>query len=511
MKATTRIGPPLLHPSSFILHPSPTSWRLVAGKLSAFVGIALLAAFCGSAVAVAGLNALYLAASVLGCIFILLDFRIGVVLLIVLMPVSRSYLFPHAMLGITGLNPLNLLLVATLGSCLLHGLSDGSIRRFVPRPLLWLYVAPIVIAGALGARHVGDIAPAFFIYDVLEFDSAAGYIRDLVVKPLLLVIFALLVGAAVSKSAKPEKFLIPMLISIWVMGLIIIVFVCLWGISLRELANDSSRGLLSKSLGMHVNDLGRLYAAAYALLLFTWAESVQARLRVALVASMALVVVALMLTFSRGGFLAFVVVNVLFLLWRRSAKTLVFLGLLAAIALIFLPGAVYDRIATGYGSGLNAISAGRIEGIWLPLLPEVLRSPIYGNGLGSILWSEAMRVGAGVTVLGVRQAHSAYLETILDMGIVGLILLGAYFVHALKGFRVLSVDPALSPTLRGFHLGAAAGLVSFLIAGIAGSYLTPVAEQTFLWLAIGMMYGQLARKTGASSALASACPGPASR
>jgi O-antigen ligase len=286
-----------------------------------------------------------------------------------------------------------------------------------------------------------------------------------------------------------------MLFSVWVMGLIIIVFVSLWGVSLGELANDSSRGFLSKTLGIHVNDLGRLYAVAYALLIFTWAESREPGLRVALLASMGLVVVALMLTFSRGAFLGFIVVNVLFLLWRRNAKTLIFLGLLAAVALILLPGAVYDRIATGYGNGLNAISAGRIEGIWLPLLPEVLRSPIYGSGLGSILWSDAMRVGGGVTVLGVAQAHNAYLETLLDMGIAGLIFLCAYFVHVWKGFRAFSVDPALSPTLRGFYQGAAAGLVSFLVAGIAGSYLTPVTEQIFLWLAVGMMYGQRARKT----------------
>jgi O-antigen ligase len=240
---------------------------------------------------------------------------------------------------------------------------------------------------------------------------------------------------------------------------------------------------------MHANDLGRLYAIAYALLLFTWAETRPAGLRLALLATMALVIVALVLTFSRGAFVGFVAVNVLFLIWRRNVKTLVFLGLLVVAALFLLPGAVYERLATGYGQGLDAITAGRIEGIWLPLLPEVLRSPLYGNGLGSILWSEAMRTGAGVTILGVAQAHSAYLETVLDMGIAGLIALCAYFAHVWKGFRALGSDAALSPALRGFFQGAAAGLLCFLIAGFAGSYLTPVAEQCFLWLAIGMMYG----------------------
>src|SRR5216683_3644346 len=206
------------------------SRRRVAIKLFSFGGIALLGAFWGFVVAVAGLNALYLCVSLIGCAFILLDFRIGVVLLILSMPISRSYVFPHAMLGITGLNPLNLLLVATLGSCLLHGLFDGSLRRFAPRPLLWLYIVPILVAGTLGSRHVGDIAPAFFMYDQVEFHDAAGYVRDLVVKPLSLVIFALLVSAAVSKSEKPEKFLVPTLISIWVMGSMVIVFVSQSGV-----------------------------------------------------------------------------------------------------------------------------------------------------------------------------------------------------------------------------------------------------------------------------------------
>jgi hypothetical protein len=79
-------------------------------------GIVLLGMLCGVVVAVAELNALYLCVSLICCVFILRDFRIGVVLLILLMPLSASYFFPHAMLGVTGLNPLNLLLMCTLFS-----------------------------------------------------------------------------------------------------------------------------------------------------------------------------------------------------------------------------------------------------------------------------------------------------------------------------------------------------------------------------------------------------------
>jgi O-antigen ligase len=252
---------------------------------------------------------------------------------------------------------------------------------------------------------------------------------------------------------------------------------------------------------MHANELGRMYEVSYALLLFTWAESKEWRLRFVLLASMGLVMVALMLTFSRGAFLGFIVINALFLLWHRNLKTLILGVLVAAVVLFLLPEAVYDRVTTGFGrgfgSGSDMISAGRIDHLWLPLLPEVPRSPIYGHGLGSILWSEPMRRGAGVTFLAVGHPHNAYLQALLDMGIAGLILVCAYLAHVWKGFRTLSVDPALSPTLRGFFLGASAGLLALLISYLTDSSLLPRPEQAFLWLAIGMMYGQ--RANGRSS------------
>ena len=469
--------------------------RFRQGSLSQwplFTGVVLLCALCGAAIGVAETNGLYLCLSLIGCAFILYDFRIGVVLLILLMPVSNSSVFPRAMLGITGLNPLNLLLAGTLASCLLQGLFDGSIRRFLPTPLLWLYVVPFLIAGVMGAGHFDEIAPGYFMYNMVSFDTLGGYVRDEVVKPLFTVAFALLVGAAVLKSEKPESFLVPALISIWVMGAIVIVFVAQSGVALGQLADSESRSFLS-ALGMHANDLGRLYAVAYALLLFTWAESKEPGIRLALLASIAVVVVALMLTFSRGAFTGFIVVNALFLWWRLNARTVIVAAFLAGGAAFVLPDAVYDRITTGFGFGLNEISAGRIEGIWLPLLPDVMRNPVFGSGLGSILWSEAIRVGGGISILGVAQAHSAYLETVLDMGIAGLVLVCVYFLRVWKGFRALGIDTALSPALRGFYQGAAAGLLSFLVAGFTGSYLAPRPEQVFLWLAIGMMYGQHAR------------------
>src|SRR4051812_10776126 len=479
-------------------HTRPSLLRK-AGVLAA---IALFGLAWGGVVAMAGVNALYLCVSLIGCAFILRDFRIGVALLIVLMPISRSWMFPHAMLGVTGLNPFNLLLVATVGSLLLHGLSEKNRGPLVPRPLLWLYIVPIIAAGVLGSGHVNEIPSFLLDGNVIEFENASGYFRDMVMKPLIMVVFALVVGAAVARSDKPERFLYPAVAAIWVMSALVIVFVLLSGTSLKDMAGSESREVLS-ALGMHANSLGRLYVSAYALLLFTWAESKSSGFRLALLVSMVVVVVALVLTFSRGAFLSFVLVNVLYLVWRRNARTWMLFGLLAACVLVALPGAVYDRVLMGVGSGsVDTISAGRIDYLWLPLLPELARSPIYGHGLGSIMWSEPMRTGGGITFLPVEHPHNAYLQAVLDMGIIGLVLLCAYFWHVWKGLRALSRDAALSPTLRGFYAGSAAGLASLLLSYFTDSSLTPGVEQSFLWLSVGMMYGHASKALHSARAAA---------
>jgi len=453
--------------------------------LGVVLGAGLMILFWGAAIAIAEVNAVLLFASLLACVFILLDFRVGVVLLIVLMPLSQSALFPHQMAGVTGLNPINVLLAATFVSYLLRALGDRGLKLFLPPRLFWLYLVPFLFAGVLGSRHVGEIAPSVYFYELVEFHDAAGYFRDVVVKPAFLVLFALLVGGAVMRSRDPEKFIVPAMVSIWAMGLLVVVFVGISGVTLDRLSGGTARQFLSP-LGLHANDLGRLYATAYALLLFTFAATERRALKLALAASMLLVVCALVLTFSRGAFLGFIMVNGLFIVTRRDPRGFLFGAVVVSGLLFLLPGTMWDRVTAGLGGDMNAVTAGRTGEIWLPLLPELWRSPFIGNGLSSILWSDAMRAER---ILQVGHAHSAYLQTLLDMGIIGLVLLLAFFGLLLRDFWRASRDKSLSRTMRGFFEGASVGLLAFLMAGFAGSTLTPCAEQSLLWLAAGMLYG----------------------
>lgn len=467
-------------------HAAATETPVLLGVLLGLVCIAL-----GLAVAFGELDALVLCAGLLASALILLDFRVGVVLLIALMPISGSHFFPHQMLGVTGLNPFNLLLVATFGSYLFYNLFRERLTGFLPAPLFWLYLVPIVIAGLLGSRHVNEIHPDFFV--TLNFSNSAGYLRDMLVKPLLLVLFGLLVGAAVVRSERPDRFLTPLLVSIWSIALLMFWFIASAGLSLAAMSSSTEREFLAP-LGQHANDLGRFFSIAYALLLFAWAAADRSALKTLLFATMAVSALALALTFSRGAFVAFVLTTFLFLVSRRQlVLTLIAGAFVLALVLVFLPPEFYARSHAGFDSGnLSGISANRIDRIWAPLLAtDLWRSPIWGNGLSSVLWSDAM---LAETMPRVNHPHNAYLGALLDMGVLGLALIAAYFVHVWRNFRRLAAAPDLGPVQRGLFEGAAAGVATFLFVALVDSALTPVWEQTLLWVMIGMMYGYLAKR-----------------
>ena len=460
--------------------PTPRARQAVVVTAFALFGL-----LWGAGVALGGFGTALVCVSMLACACCLFDFRAGVMLLIVIMPISSSVIFPHAMFGMTGMNPLNLLLVMTLGIYMMNALGDADMRGFIPRHLFWLYIVPLVVAGLIGTQHIQEIPREFKVSEMIYFDGPVGYLRDCLFKPLGLVVYAALVGAAVGRSKNPEKFVMPMFLSVFVMAFMAIAFVILSGARLSQLAGEYSRAFFS-ALGMHANDLGRLYAVAYALLLFVWDRTDRMILKTLLIFAMAMVAAALLLTFSRGAFLGFVIVNIVYLFSRRTLKTMILAVVALPIVLMLTPGAFWSRLQMGFGQGMDEITAGRLDEIWVPILPEVIKSPPWGNGLDSVMWAKAMRFGE---MMFVGHPHNAYFQVYLDMGAIGAVLVLAFWIHSWMNFRKLARDDRIAPELQGFFEGAAAGLASFLIAGIAGSSLRPVPEQSFLWLALGVMWG----------------------
>jgi O-antigen ligase len=181
-----------------------------------------------------------------------------------------------------------------------------------------------------------------------------------------------------------------------------------------------------------------------------------------------------------------ILVNMIYLFSRRNWKTIGLAALALPVFIAFLPGAVWDRIQAGENGGADGVTAGRTNLIWEPLMPEMFDHPVIGRGLGAVMFSNAARQEA---MPAVTHPHNAFLEAYLDLGVVGLAILLAYWASVWRNLRRLGRDERIHPNLRGLFEGAAAGLVSFLVAGFAGSSLMPVPEQVFLWFGVGAMYG----------------------
>src|SRR5687767_7696280 len=116
------------------------AWILVGAGLLAF------AVSAGVALAVGEVQAVWVGLSLVTCVAVLFDFRVGAVALILMLPVSATTVFPHELMGITGLNPINLLLAGTLAAFVIRGWQQRA-GALLPRPLVWMYIVPIAIAG----------------------------------------------------------------------------------------------------------------------------------------------------------------------------------------------------------------------------------------------------------------------------------------------------------------------------------------------------------------------------
>jgi len=456
------------------------------GWILAAIGLAAFGVLCGMALALGELQAFYVSLSLVVAIAVLFDFRIGAFLLVLVLPFGATQFFPRNLFGLTGLNPLNLLLIATLASYVLR----HRIAPLLPRPLLLLYLVPILAAGALGVRHVDDIAPGFYESMMIHYTDGFGYYREQVIRPLLLVAAAMLVGVAAARSQRPERFIVAMMASLWIIALIEMGFIAASGVHLGELASPLARRFFD-DLGLHANDLGRLFAVGYAVLLFVWWECKTPGMKGALFATLCVAILALLLTFSRSAYLAFLIVNGLFVLWKFNARSvslaLLAIGVFAALA----PGFIWRRLTFGFDADANTVSADRLDGIWTPLMSTIGNSPLWGNGVDSIMWAEPMKAGE---MLLVGHPHNAYLQAYLDMGLIGLGLMLAFYFHVWQGFRALGSNPYISPELRGFFQGATAALLCLIVTGVSGGSLRPDVDFAYLWLAIGMMYGVLSRR-----------------
>ncbi|WP_426424230.1 O-antigen ligase family protein [Bradyrhizobium genosp. A] len=401
-------------------------------------------------------------------------------LLALLLPFASTQLVPRQVFGVTGLNSENCLLALTFSSLCLASLLSPV--RFPRLPLaLLVYVALIALAAYTGS---GSAERAITLPGE-EPVTVKSYLLDDFAKPMIILVVAWL-AAVVSRNGNGRSL-------IWALaGAYVALFVIIMGdlvvngISLDSLASAQERGFLSWT-GMHANEIGLMANLGFAILLNTAAATARPLSRLTLFACATAAATTAALTFSRGAFIGLAVIVGHYLITRRRTGQIVLaLSLTVAVALI-LPNAFVERATTGFATeDAQAITAGRLDTIWRPLLPTFWEAPILGHGLGSTMWATPNLHG---DMLPVGHPHNAYLGVLLDMGLVGVAVVTAFFWSAWAMFRRLAKNHG-DPQWRGVFQGGVVCLICLAVQGLTDDRLVPTYPQVVLWLCYGLALGQ---------------------
>jgi O-antigen ligase len=197
-------------------------------------------------------------------------------------------------------------------------------------------------------------------------------------------------------------------------------------------------------------------------------------------------IAAVILTFSRAGFLTLATTGAMLfvvLLRRKSPGAAAFL-LLAALAVpILLPAGYTDRLSTI--TNIEADRTGSAQGRWQDFIvaAEVVASnPIIGVGIGNDMIALNQHRGGEETW---RSVHNAYLQYAVDLGLPGLLLFGWLHVMCFRTARSVERRAAREPALQ--HLAhLAAGIQISLAAFFVAAMFHPIAYQFYFFTIAGL-------------------------
>lgn len=204
--------------------------------------------------------------------------------------------------------------------------------------------------------------------------------------------------------------------------------------------------------------------------------------RLVAIAALLLAVLAIVLTFSRAGFMTLAASFVMFLLVlaRRKAAGAA-AALLALVVCIppLLPAGYVDRLSTI--TNIESDRTGSAQGRWRDIQEAaevVAKNPVVGAGIGNDILAMNVQRGDDWT-----QVHNVYLQYGVDLGIPGLVLFAWLHLLCYRTARAVEKRSAKQGTNRDLTL-LAAGIQVSLVAFLVAAMFHPIAYQ-FYFFSIG--------------------------
>ncbi len=180
--------------------------------------------------------------------------------------------------------------------------------------------------------------------------------------------------------------------------------------------------------------------------------------------------------------------------WTRPSRgfSLAAVGVAAVVVIVaFLAAGGPHRIShgidefksgsdAGVGTGrLNSFSGESRYALWKSAVKEFEDEPILGTGSGTFeFWWDRTEGGEEA----VHDAHSLYLQTLGELGIIGFLVLAGFVLTVLVGGALAAVRAG--PATRAALAAATAGCLAFAVAAAADwTWQIPVLPLTFFCLA----------------------------
>jgi len=401
-----------------------------------------------------------------------------------LMAVLQRQDMPHAMLGILGLNPWNVLVANVMLSWLVNRKRDViPVKQPLSfRVALFCYVS-VILVSCLRLLSRADAIPSHLPHEIVT-EFGLNSVK------WLLPIFPLFDGCTTRKRAMLG--LACVLGTYLALALQVIKVMPVGAVVHGGMSGRAARVLL-RYTGYYRVDLSVMFAGAAWGVLACLALFQRRSMKLALLGATAVIMLAQALTAGRGGYLAWVGVGAILavLRWRRGLL-LIPIAVVAIGAL--LPG-VKNRVFFGVGrsegpvieeeTDMSVVSAGRTA-MWPYVIDKIAESPLTGYGRRAMDTTELDEVSRDV--LGERHIlpHNAYLEVLLDNGIIGFLLFMPIFLIACR--RAVSTFRAGGdPLFVAVGGTAAALLLAQLIGGLTGQVFYPREGAVPMWGAIALM------------------------
>ena len=191
-----------------------------------------------------------------------------------------------------------------------------------------------------------------------------------------------------------------------------------------------------------------------------------------------LMVAAVTVTFSRGGFIGLVAAT--FVLVRRLGKKnrVMTIGALVFAVILFVgfaPGAFSGRISTifNFGADVTGSASQRTEvlkrSFWV-----MLRYPVFGVGIGNFRHKSPRNL----------ETHNSYTQVGAELGIAAMVVYILFLVHPIRRMRLIEKQSDPKGDQRWYYylsIGLQASLVGFMFSSFFGA----VAYQWYVYYLVG--------------------------